>query len=300
MTATGELITALVAGGMDAAEAAGLVARAAVEMTVVVNAKSTGARRQKRYRDRNKTSLSVTRVTLEEMANRNEVTPCDAPRTAEATQEASRTVTNRNEAVTRYGEIENEGVTGGVTGPTTKGFSLSPIPLLSPIPPNNPLTPKPSSKNSFGARDFGDWPDDFQAGFWAIWPHKVGKPAAMKALDRVRRNGVSFAALMSGVNRYIQGKPADRSWMNPATFLNGDRWEDQPASEANGQSVSNYRSDPAAGRATSREAQLLAAVGRGAAGRFADREPIRSGGLPQNDTSSAGFLDSGGEAENAH
>lgn len=28
------------------------------------------------------------------------------------------------------------------------GFSLSPVPLLSPIPPNNPLTPKPSSKNS--------------------------------------------------------------------------------------------------------------------------------------------------------
>ncbi len=38
-------------------------------------------------------------------------------------------------------EVESSGQSGN-------GFSLSPIPLLSPTPPNNPLTPKPSSKNN--------------------------------------------------------------------------------------------------------------------------------------------------------
>lgn len=92
--ATNQLIAALVAGGMEFAEAAGLVARAAVEMTGQLTRKSPGAIRQQRFRDRNKVSPSVTR---DEFGERNEalrnVTSlrCDEP---------LRTVTNRNESVT--------------------------------------------------------------------------------------------------------------------------------------------------------------------------------------------------------
>jgi len=82
MEATRELITALVAGGMDAAEAAGLVARAAVEMTASVTRKSTGALRQQRYRERNKASRNVTGETQMEaspnVTKRNEGVTCDA------------------------------------------------------------------------------------------------------------------------------------------------------------------------------------------------------------------------------
>lgn len=94
MSATGDLISALVSGGMDASEAAALVARAAVEMTGALTRKSTGASRQQRYRDRQKSSQSVTRYADE---NRNE-----ASRTVTTLRcdEASRTVTNRNESVT--------------------------------------------------------------------------------------------------------------------------------------------------------------------------------------------------------
>src|SRR6185436_12781920 len=82
MGATRDLIAALVAGGMDAADAAGLVARAAVEMTAVVTRKSPGAARQQRYRERNKASPSVTQE-LEKKAspsvtNRNETSQSDA------------------------------------------------------------------------------------------------------------------------------------------------------------------------------------------------------------------------------
>jgi hypothetical protein len=80
LSAAHEIISALVAGGMDAVEAASLVARAAVEMTAG-GGKTSNAVRQQRYRDRNKT-----------VTNRNEVTH-------------EPTVTNRNESVTNRNEV---------------------------------------------------------------------------------------------------------------------------------------------------------------------------------------------------
>lgn len=182
-------------------------------------------------------------------------------------------------------------------GVTTKGFPLSPIPLLSPTPPNNPLTPKPLSKNSFGAKDFGDWPADYRTQFWAKWPHKVGKPVAMRALDASRKRGVSWVALLGGIERYMRTKPPDRAWMNPATFLNGDRHEDQPAGTNDAKPGSNNRTDFGAGRATSNEARSVAAMGIGAINGlgqqarilpFAERErtplPVARIAAPRRDT----------------
>jgi hypothetical protein len=75
-------------------------------------------------------------------------------------------------------------------------------------------------------------PNEFNI-FWADWPNKVGKPAAVKALAAARKRGVPFEAIMLGVHAYIRTKPPDRPWLNPATFLNQDRWEDQPAKVEN-------------------------------------------------------------------
>ena len=77
MSAVRELIAALVAGGMDAIDAAALVARAGSEL--VSPKKTAGAERQQRYRDRNKASRNVTPLRC---------------------AEASRNVTKRNESVT--------------------------------------------------------------------------------------------------------------------------------------------------------------------------------------------------------
>jgi hypothetical protein len=71
-------------------------------------------------------------------------------------------------------------------------------------------------------------PNEFPI-FWAEWPNKVGKHAAVKALASARKRGVSFETIMTGVRAYVRDKPPDRAWMNPATFLNGSRWEDEPA-----------------------------------------------------------------------
>lgn len=65
--------------------------------------------------------------------------------------------------------------------------------------------------------------------FWRTWPNKVGKPAALKAYRSAIKRGAGFNAIMNGVEIYIRDKPPDRPWLNPATFLNQNRWEDRPA-----------------------------------------------------------------------
>lgn len=97
---------------------------------------------------------------------------------------------------------------------------------LSPkeIPPTPPkeITPFPTSLRSVsvstGEHSF--------ARFWQAWPHKVGKPAAERSFAKVAHE---IEAILSGIASYIRDKPPDRPWLNPATFLNQRRWEDEPA-----------------------------------------------------------------------
>ena len=63
--------------------------------------------------------------------------------------------------------------------------------------------------------------------FWTVYPHKVGKADASKAFDRATKRA-SVAVLMAGLERYA-AKTDDRPWCNPATWLNQDRWTDEPA-----------------------------------------------------------------------
>jgi len=74
------------------------------------------------------------------------------------------------------------------------------------------------------------WPTDYRERFWEVYPHKVGKPVALKSLDRIAKQGrTPFAELMAGLERYVSTKPPDRDWCNPATWLNQERWADEPA-----------------------------------------------------------------------
>jgi len=75
--------------------------------------------------------------------------------------------------------------------------------------------------------------DDFEI-FWQAWPNKVGKPSASKAFIAAQKRGSALQPILSGTQRYIAGKPPDRPWLNPATFLNQNRWEDQPAQVQHG------------------------------------------------------------------
>lgn len=69
---------------------------------------------------------------------------------------------------------------------------------------------------------------EFHEVFWPAFPNKCGKPKALGAFLKARGRD-SLENIMAGLNRYIDQKPPDRPWLNPTTFLNQERWNDQPA-----------------------------------------------------------------------
>lgn len=76
-----------------------------------------------------------------------------------------------------------------------------------------------------------DWPPDFAEQFWGAFPNKVGRKAAIDKLERIgKTRRVSFEELMAGLHGYVT-KTDDRPWCNPLTWLNQERWTDQPAAQ---------------------------------------------------------------------
>ena len=218
MNATQELIAALVAGGMDVAEAASLVARAAVEMTASISRKSTGAIRQKKYRDRNKAS----RVT-----SRSEP--------VETQMEASQTVTNRNESVTRYGGGEN-----------------TPLILPSLNLEEGLSEKKESKKERVPKKRNGPLPENWQ-------------PPG-RAFEVASELGLAVPPIEARFRDYL--KSSGRLYADhDAAFCNFIRMTPKFGGGNHGNAVSNNRADTAAGRATAREAQHVAVMG-GAALRY--------------------------------
>jgi len=72
---------------------------------------------------------------------------------------------------------------------------------------------------------------EFEGTFWPAYPNKVGKPKALTSF-RTERKSASLDEIMAGLARYVASKPADRQWLNPTTFLNQRRFNDQPAAVA--------------------------------------------------------------------
>lgn len=104
----------------------------------------------------------------------------------------------------------------------------TPAPLDGPLPP--PLaSPPPTPLNPPAPKKIGLAPDlSFDQVFWLRYPHKVGKPDAKRAYLKARQKH-SVETIMAGLERYVRSKPPDRPWLNPATFLNQERFNDQPA-----------------------------------------------------------------------
>lgn len=121
----------------------------------------------------------------------------------------------------------------------------SPVPSSSPPnPPSNYPSPQPTPLVEARARVSTVIPAistieaEFDE-FWRVYPHKVGKPEAIKAFTAARagakvrgkpvRQAVSLADILTGVANYICDKPPDHNWLNPSTFLNQERYFDEPA-----------------------------------------------------------------------
>lgn len=73
---------------------------------------------------------------------------------------------------------------------------------------------------------------EFTMEFWPLVENKVSRPEALRAYIAARAKA-SKAEILVGLDRYQRTKPPDREWMNPANWLQNERWTDEPASTAN-------------------------------------------------------------------
>lgn len=74
---------------------------------------------------------------------------------------------------------------------------------------------------------FGQCSKDFEE-FWRTFPRRVGKLAAQKWYEKVRKAGVTQQELIEGVKRYIRTKPSYADFCHPKTWLSQGRWLDEP------------------------------------------------------------------------
>lgn len=73
------------------------------------------------------------------------------------------------------------------------------------------------------AEDFNDW--------YAIYPKRVGRGAAVNAYTKARKNGATVEELTAGARRYAEERKGQDPQFTaaPATWLNQERWADEPA-----------------------------------------------------------------------
>lgn len=78
--------------------------------------------------------------------------------------------------------------------------------------------------------------------FWKAYPNKVGKGAARRCFEKVMKDKlVEFDVMMDALRKYAN-KTDDRAFCNPATWLNQERWEDEPARGTTGSLASRLQS----------------------------------------------------------
>ena len=68
---------------------------------------------------------------------------------------------------------------------------------------------------------------EFENQFWPKYPHKIGKPDALRKWFKARERA-ALPTILGGLMAYVS-KTDDRPWCNPATWLNQDRWADAPS-----------------------------------------------------------------------
>ena len=106
--------------------------------------------------------------------------------------------------------------------------------------PQSQLQPQARKETRASALGPG-WTEADREAFWERFPNKVGKADAMKAFDKATRK-VSPEILFPALQRYAT-KTDDRPFCNPSTWLNQERWLDQPAANSNGRRTVQQAAD---------------------------------------------------------
>jgi hypothetical protein len=105
--------------------------------------------------------------------------------------------------------------------------SLNGVSML-PTQPNPTHKTKPSSATP--KDDDPDW-----SAFWAAYPRRVGKGQARRAWAKAIRTA-DPADIITGAERYAEQRAGQDAQFtaHPATWLNGERWTDQPPPQTGG------------------------------------------------------------------
>lgn len=95
--------------------------------------------------------------------------------------------------------------------------------------------------------------------FWKSYPRRIAKANAKKAFDKAIKR-TTIQTMLEGITRYVANKPDYQDYAHPASWLNGERWDDewepvQP--KAPRYSTPQYQA-PSAARNMSREEYLRA------------------------------------------
>ena len=61
--------------------------------------------------------------------------------------------------------------------------------------------------------------------FWDAYPRKIGKGHARRAFERALLL-TDLETMLSALEAYKKHKPQQQDFCHPATWLNGERWED--------------------------------------------------------------------------
>lgn len=161
----------------------------------------------------------------------------------------------------------------GVT--VTNSDSRDTPPFDGPLPcPPHPLNPTPLNTphnintNARAKFDFIAW--------YALYPHKVGRGAAEKSYAKASCKA-SAEEMLEGLRNYIRTKPPDREYCNPATWLNQERWKDEPAEIK--QNGTHFKSNDQPAKPT-KDDRARAAVMR-AAERLGFANPPQPGGATE-------------------
>lgn len=106
------------------------------------------------------------------------------------------------------------------TEPTGTSEQIAPLIEVDRSEVDNPQTPKGGEVVSAAAFD----------AFWSTYPRKAGKATARKAFEKAVERAGNPTPLLDGARRLRDDPnlPEKRFIPHPATWLNGDRWEDEP------------------------------------------------------------------------
>ncbi|RVH87759.1 hypothetical protein CN204_04300 [Sinorhizobium meliloti] len=98
--------------------------------------------------------------------------------------------------------------------------------------------------------------EQFEA-FWRGYPRRVAKGAARKAFDKAIKK-TTLESMLKAITEYVAKKPEKIDFKHPATWLNGECWDDEwePAQAKVSTSLTT------AGRYQSREEYLAAEMRR--------------------------------------